>query len=95
MSNRTRAKPQDIYSKLSTHLTKLKDQVSEFNKVEETYGCRINRQIKRPSAREFRLKTLTEPKYQDLLLNCELLNSEKTSPKARKLVRKLSTKSGK
>jgi len=43
LSNRTRAKPEEIYSKLSAHLSQLQEQITHFNKVEEVVGKMINK----------------------------------------------------
>ena len=44
---------------------------------------------------ESKLKAMTQPKFQDLMLNCELPVTDKNSSKASKVKRVVSTKSGK
>jgi hypothetical protein len=95
MSNRTRTRPHEIYARFSTQLSQLEDQISEFNKAEEELGNRLKKTISQPSNREFKLKSMTQPKFQDLLLNCELPLFEKNASKVSKLTRGYSTKSGK
>lgn len=96
MSNRTRTKPQEMYAKFNTNLTQLQEQIFEFNKTQEKLSVKVNR---KPSLSDtslsVRLKSMTQPKYQSLLLNCRLPETSQNSPKHLKMQKKFSTKSGK
>ena len=94
MSNRTRSRPLEIYTKLNTHLAQLHDQVSQFNKTSHTIHAITRNSRYGDSSTEIRLKAMTQPKYQELLLNCELPFSDKHT-KTGRLQRKISTKTGK
>ena len=71
MSNRTRTKPHQIYIKLNTHIAQLQEQVNYFNKAESKIASSIKQHTKHEAtSREYRLKSMSQPKHQEFLLNC-------------------------
>ena len=96
MSNRTRTRPQEIYLKMNTHISQLQDQVHSFNKSSEKMASRMQKYAKHnTSNKEAKLKSMTQPKYQELLMNCELPQNDKNNSKVSRMKRGVSTRTAK
>jgi hypothetical protein len=97
LSNRTRTKPQEIYTKITSHIALLQDQIKYFNKAENNIPQWLKEETNKMggSPKRHVLKMMTQPKYQNLLLNCDLNLGDKTKMRNSKVMRKSSTKAGK
>lgn len=93
LSNRTRTKPNDIYAKMSSQISALQDQVLFFNQLESQVPHWLRRETNKLGGdpRTLSLKLMTQPKYDNLLANCELPHNEQPL-KNSKLNRKFSQK---
>lgn len=97
LSNRTRTKPQEIYTKITSHIALLQDQIKYFNKTENDIPQWLREETNKTggSPKRHVLKMMTQPKYQNLLLNCDLSLGDKSNIKNSKFMKKSSTKVGK
>jgi hypothetical protein len=72
LSNRTRTKPNDIYSKMTSQITTLQDQVLLFNQLESQVPQWLRKETNKLGGepKSLSLKMMTQPKYENLLADC-------------------------
>ena len=94
LSNRTRTKPNEIYSKLTSQIVGLQQQIVHFNQLESQIPNWLKRETNKLGGqpKNLSLKMMTQPKYENLLINCELPQGDKQNLKNNKMARKLSQK---